>query len=142
MKITTKGTVSSLAVGLIDLGAIEIDKSQGLVGAFQTATDITRTLLCVGGGIINYTGYEKKYTDTLFYASLPLFMKTVKNAVMPGLPVTVARARSAARAGFVPVSANGGVRVTPAMLGPPALEPGVVAPHRYAIHYNAGYAIE
>ena len=138
MKITTKGTVSSLAVGLIDLGAIEVDKSQGLVGAFQTATDITRTLLCVGGGIINYTGYEKKYTDTLFYASLPLFMKTVKNAVMPAFPV----AASLARAGFRPVSANGGTRVTPAMLGPPALEPGVVAPHRYAIHYNAGYAIE
>ena len=105
MKISLEGTAVAAGVGALDIAMTELDaRVLNRSAPFQNATDIVRTGLTLGSVALNYTGMETKFTDTVFYSSLPLFEKSVYRAALTfaGQTTTV---RARAGQGRIPAAA-------------------------------------
>jgi len=72
-KISLQKAIISGAVGLIDIGAKQLDASYGKVLGPLTPSMIAETGLAIGSALVNYMGIETDKSETIFYASLPLF---------------------------------------------------------------------
>jgi len=79
MKISLEKALVSAGVGAIDLiGESYLkDKKIGSV----SGDDALRIAMTAGSFLVNWLGYETEYSETVFYASLPLFMKSIRNMV-------------------------------------------------------------
>lgn len=106
MKISLEGTAISAGVGALDIAMTELDaRVLNRSAPFQNATDIARTALTLGSVALNYTNMETKFTDTVFYSSLPLFEKSVYRAALTFAGQTTSvRARVAVRPGAGPAA--------------------------------------
>lgn len=135
-KIPTKKIATSLGIGVIDIGAEEIDKKMGYVGSLKTSVDISRVALTLIGGYLGYKGSAKMADvgESIFLAEIPLVLKTVKNAVMTMIPAQTSSFGTRMAANMV----NNG-NLASQSFAPPAPEPGIVAPQRYVVHVNKGY---
>jgi len=80
-KITLKKGLASAAVGGIDIGLEELDKSKGWTEPFRKSTDIFRTAAVAGSGLANFFGFETDISESVFYSALPLFEKTAYESV-------------------------------------------------------------
>ena len=76
-RITLERTAIAGGIGAWDIVAEELDTRQGYSKVFENVTDISRTALTLGAVGLNYGNVESNYSDTVFYASLPLFAKSL-----------------------------------------------------------------
>lgn len=79
MKISIEQSLAATGVGVGDVLFREY-LSGKKIGPLD-ATDVYRFALAGGSFIVNYLGYERDYTETLFYSSLPLVVDSVANIV-------------------------------------------------------------
>ena len=79
MKISLEKALTSAVVGAVDLIGESYLKDKK-VGPLD-GEDALRIAMTAGSFLVNYFDYEREYSETVFYASLPLFMKTVKKLV-------------------------------------------------------------
>jgi hypothetical protein len=105
--ITLKGALTSGVFGVADIGLEYWDAKDARVKPFYRATDWLRVGGVAGGVIIDKMGYKMgraaEVGAPLFYASLPLLEKSVKDLVAPTIGL---RAKQALKAG-----AGAGVRL-------------------------------
>lgn len=81
-KLTLVEVGSSAAYGVVDIGTEIIDAQKGYTKPFQNITDIQRTVVTIGAGVLNLM--EKgpnEVTEALTLSGIPLFEKTVYKAV-------------------------------------------------------------
>lgn len=90
-KISMEKALIAAGVGAVDLVGEQFlkDKKIGPV----TGDDALRTGLTVGSFLVNWLGYETDISETVFYASLPLFVKSIKNIVSGAAGATAAPKR-------------------------------------------------
>jgi len=78
-------TVATSAVyGAVDIATEYADQAMSLTKPFQNVTDIQRTAAAVGGALVAWkgNGQSAAMAGTVATASIPLFEKTVVNAVL------------------------------------------------------------
>ena len=94
-RITLERTAIAGGIGAWDIVAEELDTRQGYSKVFENITDLSRTALTLGAVGLNYGNVETNHTDTVFYASLPLFAKSLyRGAVQAMGRSTTVRAKS------------------------------------------------
>jgi len=110
MKITGRWdkSISAILFGLADIGTEMLDAKQNWTQPFKNSTDWLRTAAFAGSAIANIMDIETEVSEALFYASMPLFFKSVKKLVQPYLTKT-----STTRS-YVPSSPQSPVAFTPA----------------------------
>lgn len=98
--ITLKGALTSGVFGVADIGLEYWDAKEARVKPFYRATDWLRVGGVAGGVIIDKMSYKMgrvaEVGAPLFYASLPLLEKSVKDLVAPAIGL---RAKQSLKAG-------------------------------------------
>jgi len=91
MPLELKKVGTSAVYGLVDIGTEIADGQLGYTSSFQTITDWQRTAAFVGGSAAAHltNGSLADYGETVAYASLPLFEKSVYKAVRQYLAPTL-----------------------------------------------------
>ena len=111
--ITLKGALTSGVFGVADIGLEYWDAKEARVKPFYRATDWLRVGGVAGGVIIDKMGYKMgrvaEVGAPLFYASLPLLEKSVKDLVAPAIGLRAKRSLKAgagARLGGTPAGVS------------------------------------
>jgi hypothetical protein len=92
-RMTIKGgkTVISAAVGLIEIGAKQVDTAVPPIGGLVKVSEGAELAMTLGSLAGNYMGYQPEKTEVLFYSSLPLFEVMVANRILAAMvPAAVA----------------------------------------------------
>lgn len=100
-KISGKGFLVSAGFGVLDIAAEMLAPAPVIVGL--NGPDVLRLAAALGAGVINYTGYERDFSEPLFYSALPLAEKTIYSMVK-GAAGGATFTRRASEMGFVAVS--------------------------------------
>ncbi len=90
----------------LDLGA-EFADSKGIALGPIAASDVTKTVITLGAAAANYLNYETRYSDIAFYASLPLWEKTLYNWTLKALGKPGKFAKSGVKAVAVRAASSG-----------------------------------
>ena len=78
-RISLEKGLTAIGVGVAD---VLVDKYAGnyTLGPLNSK-DIFRFALAIGSYVVNYMGYERDYSETIFYSSLPLVTHSVADMV-------------------------------------------------------------
>ena len=78
-RISLEKGLTAIGVGVAD---VLVDKyASGYTFGPLNATDTFRFALAIGSWVVNYMGYERDYSETIFYSSLPLVTHSVADMV-------------------------------------------------------------
>lgn len=100
-RISIEKALVSAGVGAIDVVTKKYINNFS-VGPLDTK-DLVRFGLAAGSYIANYLGYERDYTEVIFYSSMPLVVDSIADLVVNGMPTSQSTA----------------ITVTPVQIQPP-----------------------
>lgn len=90
-RITVNRALIPAAVGIIDIGAKQLDVAVPPVMGW-TLSEIVEAGLTIGSGLLNYMGKDLERTELIFNSSLPLFENLLVKKIMAFMPAQAIRA--------------------------------------------------
>jgi hypothetical protein len=123
-KIKHTKTLTSIGVGVLDVGLEALDDMQGWTTPLVNSHDIGRLALFLFSGIGNYMDFMPDETETVFLTEVPLVIKTFRD----GIKHYVLKPMSPEEAGFREVTRSATVEKSsvPPVTTPEAPESSII----------------
>jgi hypothetical protein len=116
-KIKHTKTLTSIGVGVLDVGLEALDDMQGWTTPLMNSHDIERLALTLISGVGNYMDFMPDEMETVFLSEWPLVIKTIRD----GVKHYVLKPMSPEEAGFREVTRPATERGSPGV--PPTTAP-------------------